>query len=165
MLRNLSLVLCLALAQITIGCATAPTPAPAPPDTRAADVQAIKTLEAAWMKDANTKDADKWASYFTDDGTGLYPGGPTLTGKAAIKSAMTPMLADPNFALSFQSDRTVASMGGDMVYSQGTYTLTMSNPKTKKPMTDKGKFLTVYMKQADGSWKAVSDTFNSDAKM
>ena len=50
-----------------------------------------------------------------------------------------------------------------MVYSQGTYTMTVSNQKTKKPMTDKGKFLTVYMKQADGSWKAVSDTFNSDS--
>jgi ketosteroid isomerase-like protein len=39
----------------------------------------------------------------------------------------------------------------------------MTNPKTKKPATDKGKYLTVYEKQADGSWKAVADTFNSDS--
>jgi ketosteroid isomerase-like protein len=30
-------------------------------------------------------------------------------------------------------------------------------------MTDKGKYLTVYTKQADGSWKAVADTMNSDS--
>lgn len=163
MLRNTSLIVCLALAVLTVGCAN--TPAPPPPDTRAADVQAVKDLEAAWAKDANTKDADKWASYFAEDGSGLYPGAGTLNGKAAIKAAMAPYFADPNFALAFQSNRTVASKSGDMVYSQGTYSMTMTDPKTKKPMTDKGKFLTVYAKQADGSWKAVADTFNSDSPM
>jgi len=163
MLRNTSLIGCLALAVLTVGCAN--TPAPTPPDTRAADVQAIKDIEAAWVKDAAAKDADKWASYFAEDGSGLYPGAGILNGKAAIKAAMAPMLADPNFSLTFQSTRAMASKGGDMVYSQGTYTMTMTNPKTKKPMTDKGKYLTVYTRQADGSWKAVADTFNSDSSM
>ena len=161
--RTTSLILCLALAVLTIGCATAP--APPPPDTRAADVQAIKDIEAAWVKDANTKDADKWASYYTEDASALFPGSATLNGKAAVKAAMAPFMADPNFSLTFQSTRAMASKGGDMVYSQGTYTMTMTNPKTKKPMTDKGKYLTVYTKQADGSWKAVADTFNSDSPM
>ncbi|HEV2493660.1 MAG TPA: SgcJ/EcaC family oxidoreductase [Terriglobia bacterium] len=164
MLRNSSLIGCLTLAALMAGCSNAPAPAP-PPDTRAADVQAVKDVEAAWLKDAATKDADKWASYFTEDGSGLYPGAATLDGKAAIKAAMVPYFADPNFSINFQSTRTVASKGGDMVYSQGTYSMTMTNPKTKKPMTDKGKFLTVYAKQADGSWKAAADTFNSDSLM
>jgi ketosteroid isomerase-like protein len=58
-----------------------------------------------------------------------------------------------------------ASKGGDMVYTIGTYTQTMTNPKTKKPMTDTGKYITIYTKQADGSWKAEADTFNSDLTM
>ena len=166
MSRYASLILCLTFAVIAVGCSNTPAAAPAPPpDTRAADVQAIKDLEAAWVKDANSKDPAKWANYFTDDGAGLYPGAPTVTGKAALQAAMTPYVTDPNFNLSFASDKTVASKGGDMVYSQGTYTMTITNPKTKKPMTDKGKFLTVYMKQPDGSWKAVADTFNSDSSM
>lgn len=166
-MRQTSLLLCLTLALLAIGCsnAPAPTPAPAPVDTRAADVQAVKDVEAAWAKDANSKDADKWASYFTDDGSGLYPGAATLKGKAAIKAAMMSYMADPNFSLSFQSDRAMAAKSGDMVYTEGAYTMTMTNPKTKKPMTDHGKFLTVYTKQADGTWKAVADTFNSDSAM
>ena len=157
-------ILCL----IAVACSTAPTPAAAPaapPDTRAADMQAIKDLETAWVKDAATKDAAKWASYFTDDGAGLYPGAPTVTGKEGLKAAIAPMLADPNFALTFSSTKMMASKGGDMVYSYGTYTMTMTNPKTKKPLTDHGKYLTVYTKQADGSWKAAADTFNSDSAM
>lgn len=160
--RYISLILCLALAAFGIACSTTPAP---PADTRAADVQAIKDVEAAWVKDVAAKDADKWASYFTEDGSGLYPGTPTLNGKAAIKAAMTPMFADPNFSLTFQSTRSIASKGGDMVYSQGTYVMTVTDPKTKKPVTDKGKYLTIYTKQPDGSWKAVADTFNSDSAM
>ncbi len=162
--RATSLTLAVILCLIGIGCSTAPTPAAAP-DTRAADVQAIKDVEAAWVKDAATKDAAKWASYFTDDGAGLYPGAPTVVGKDALKAAMTPMLADPNFALTFASTHAEASKGGDMVYSYGTYSMTMTNPKTKKPVTDHGKYLTVYTKQTDGSWKVVADTFNSDSAM
>jgi uncharacterized protein (TIGR02246 family) len=165
MLRNTSLILCLALVALAVACSNAPTPPTPPPDTRAADVQAVKDIEAAWVKDAATKDPDKWASYFAEDGSGLYPGAPTVNGKAAIKAAIAPFLADPNFSLTFQSTRAMASKGGDMVYSEGTYTMAMTNPKTKKVMTDKGKYLTVYTKQPDGSWKAVADTFNSDSPM
>jgi uncharacterized protein (TIGR02246 family) len=162
MLRNPLLMVCLCLTVLAVGCSNAPAP---PPDSRAADVQAVKDVEAAWVKDVRTKDPDKWASYFTDDGSGLYPGAGILNGKAAIRAAMAPMLADPNFSLTFQSTRAMASKGGDMVYSQGTYTMTITEPKTKKLMTDKGKYLTVFTKQADGSWKAVADTFNSDSPM
>jgi uncharacterized protein (TIGR02246 family) len=163
MLRYGCLIGCVALAALTLGCASAPPP-PAP-DTRDADMRAVKDVEAAWVKDTAAKDPEKWASYFADDGAGLYPGMALLNGKQAIKTAMTPVLADPNFALTFQSTRVEASKGGDMVYTQGTYTSTMTNPKTKKPMTEKGKYLTIYRKQADGSWKVVADTFNSDSGM
>ena len=147
---------------LTVGCSNTSAP---PPDTSAADLQAVKDVETAWVKDAASKDPDKWASYFTEDGSGLYPGGPTLNGRAAIKAAMAPLMTDPNFSLTFQSTRAMASKGGDMIYSQGTYVMTISDPKTKQPITDRGKFLTVYMKQPDGSWKAVADAFNSDSHM
>ncbi len=161
--RTTSLILCLALAVLGVACANAP--APPPPDTRASDVQAIKDIEAAWVRDIAAKDADKFANYFAEDGSALYPGAATLNGKAAVKAAMAMYFADPNFSLTFQSTRAMASKGRDMVYSQGTYTMTMTDPKTKKPMTDKGKFLTVYTKQADGSWKVAADTSNSDSTM
>ncbi|MBA2471329.1 MAG: hypothetical protein H0V41_03460 [Pseudonocardiales bacterium] len=44
---------------------------------------------------------------------------------------------------------------GDLAYSTGTYAFA-------NPPIDKGKFVDVWKKQADGSWKAVIDIFNSD---
>jgi ketosteroid isomerase-like protein len=35
--------------------------------------------------------------------------------------------------------------------------VTTSDPKTKKPLVEKGNYLTVYKKQADGSWKISND--------
>jgi uncharacterized protein (TIGR02246 family) len=162
MLRNTWLIVGLTLAGLAAGCSTASAP---PPDTRVADIQAVKDLEASAAKHANARDAEKWASFFAEDASGLFPGASTLNGRAAIKAMIEPLCADPNFSLSLQSTRAIASKGGDMVYSQGTYTMTMTDLKTKKPMTDKGKYLTIFTKQPDGNWKAVADTFNSDSPM
>jgi len=162
MLRKGCLIGCLALAVLAAACSNAPPPAP---DTREADLKAVKDVEGAWAKDVATKDPEKFAGYFADDGTALYPGMPVLNGKQAVKTAMTPVMADPNFSLTFQGAHAEASKGGDMVYTQGTYSATMTDPKTKKPMTDKGKYLTIYRKQADGSWKVAVDTYNSDSLM
>ena len=48
-----------------------------------------------------------------------------------------------------------------MAYVLGTYQLTMKDPQGN-PVNDHGKFVEVWRKQADGKWKAVADTFNSD---
>ena len=132
------------------------------PDTRDADIKAVKDVEAAWVNDIATKDVDKFASHYSDDASVLMPNAPIINGSDNIKVALKPMLADPNFALTFQSTRAEASKGGGFVYTVGTYSMTRSGPKDKTAVTETGKYLTVFKKQADGSWKAVADMMNSD---
>ena len=134
----------------------------APPDTHDADVKAIKDTEMAWMRDAGTKDVEKWVSYYTDDGVVLLPNAPAIAGKDNIRAAMKPMMADPKFALQFGSSKVDVSKSGDLAYAQGTYTMNMTDPNTKSPAMDRGKYLTVFKKQADGTWKAVEDMLSSD---
>ena len=148
--------------RIAAGCSKTPAPAP---DTRTADMQAVKEVEAAWLKDIAAKDVDKWCQLFCRGRLRAIPRGRDTVWKGGHQSGDGAVFRRSQFFMNFQSTRTMASKGGDMVYSQGTYTMTMTNPKTKKPMTDKGKYLTVYTKQADGSWKAVADTYNSDSSM
>ena len=113
--RNTSLAGCLVLAALTAACKTAPPPSP--PDTRAADLQAFNDVLAAWTKDMGTKDAGKYASYFAEDGCTLYPGAGIVCGREAIKAQWVPYLADPNFAMTFEGTRQMASKGGDMTWS------------------------------------------------
>src|SRR5262249_2005899 len=101
--------------------------APAPPDTREADARAIRDLEAAWTKDAAAKDVDKWANYMAEDSVVLEPNEPIVHGREKAKEMIKAMVADPNFAISFQPTQVDASKGGDFVYSVGTYSMTMSD--------------------------------------
>ena len=158
MLRFGSFPACILMFGLTTACTNSPAP-----DTREADVRAVRDVEAAWAKDIGTKDVEKFVAYYADDATLLMPNAPALNGKQAIRAALKPMLADPNFSLTFQDTRAEASKGGDIVYTTGTYMMTVSAPKKPKSVTtDKGKYLTVFRKQPDSSWKAVADMINSD---
>lgn len=142
------------------GCSETPAP---PPDTSAADLKTIKDGEIAWSADYGSKDLDKIVNHYADDATVMVPDKPAMTGKDAISNGIKEMLADKNMALSFTTATAQVAKGGDLAYTQGTYTLTMTNPKTKKAVTEKGKYLTVYKKESDGTWKAVEDINNADA--
>jgi uncharacterized protein (TIGR02246 family) len=152
----------LALAVILVGCKQAPPP-PAP-DTHDADVKAIRDLEAAAVQAFAAKDIDKLAAFYADDASVLLPDAPAINGIAAIKTAFKPFFADKNLTNTFASDKVDAAKSGDLGYSQGAYTMTFTDPKTKKVLTEKGKYVTVFQKQADGGWKAVADIINEDAR-
>jgi ketosteroid isomerase-like protein len=71
------------------------------------------------------------------------------------------MYQTPGFSLNWQPVKVEVAQSGDLGYTYGTYQLTMNDP-AGNPVTDRGKYITVWKKQADGSWKSVADMFNSD---
>jgi uncharacterized protein (TIGR02246 family) len=144
------------------GCNSAP-PAPATPAVDiAAEQGKIRDLESAWAAAALAKDLEKSVSFYADDAILLDPGAPAAKGKDAVRAVWKGMLADPNSKLIFASNRIEVSSSGDLATTTGSYNMTMTNPKTKKPVEDKGTYLTVYKKQADGSWKAIEDVASSE---
>jgi uncharacterized protein (TIGR02246 family) len=149
-----------ALAVLLFGCAQAPPPAP--PDTRAADEKAIRDLETAWVKEFAAKDMDKIVAHYADDGTVLLSNAPTMVGKDAIRAGMKDVIADPKFVLDLKTVKVDVSKD-DLAYSQGTYSVTGTDPKTKKVMAETGRYVEVYKKQADGSWKIVEDINSPEA--
>jgi uncharacterized protein (TIGR02246 family) len=160
---NIVKVMPLLLLAFQIGCTQAPAPAPAPPDTRAADEKTIRDGEVAWVKDFAAKDMDKIVAHYADNGTVLMPDAPIMAGKDAIRAGMKDVVTDPKFSLDLVTGKVEVSSGGDLAYSQGSYTVTATDARTKKLTTEKGKYVEVYKKQADGSWKIVEDINNADA--
>jgi len=151
----------LVLAVILNGCKQAPLPLA--PDTHDANVKAIRDLEAAQVQAFANKDVDKSGAYYDDSASAFFPDVPVVTGAAAIEVAFKPFFADKNFSLAFAADKVEVAKSGDLGYSQGAFTMTMTGPKTKKVLTEKGKYVTVFKKQTDGGWKAVADIFNENA--
>jgi len=107
-MQRLFLIPFVSLVLLLTGCSQAPLPAP---DTREADVKAIKADGEQWQKDFAAKDADKLVSHYTDDVVVMNPGQPAIKGKEAARAAMKPMLSDPAFKLTFKIG---TRQGGDI---------------------------------------------------
>jgi len=130
---------------------------PAPPDTREADIKAITDLEDSWSKVIGTKDTDKFASYYAPDASLYVTGLPAMHGAEDISKGLKAFMADPNFSSTFKTSRVHVARSGDLACSEGTYAQTATDPASKKKVSEKGNYVTCWMKQADGNWKAVAD--------
>lgn len=125
-------------------------------DTASIEKQ-IRDLETQWGKDYDSKDAEGLAGHYADDAAIANPGAPLATDTATRREAISGFVSDPALDMKFESDRIEVAGSGDLASSRGHYTMTYTDPATKKPKTENGNYLTVYKKQADGSWKALED--------
>jgi ketosteroid isomerase-like protein len=141
---------------VLFGC----TPA-APPDTRAADEAAIRKADADWVKAAQTKQADAWVAFYSDDAAVLPPNDKLATTREAIHKSVAALLGLPGLAIGWQPVKVEVARSGDLGYAYGAYQLTFTDPKGKT-ITDTGKNVEVWRKQSDGGWKCIVDTWNSD---
>ena len=131
--------------------------AAAPAADPKADEKAIKDVEAASLADWKAKKADGVASHYAPDATFYDSGQAPVTGHDKVQEAATTFLKDPNFSIDFTNKDTIVAGSGDMGYTKGTYQVTYTDPKTKQKASEDGRYITIFRKQADGSWKAVED--------
>lgn len=117
---------------------------------------AVKSVEAEMLAAFHAKDAPKLSSYFASDALLAVPGR-TVQGTDAINKANAEDLNDPAFKLNFTNERTDVAQSGDLAYTSGSFQVTFTNTQTKKVESQTGTYVTVFRKQADGSWKAVAD--------
>ncbi len=127
-----------------------------------ADAKVIQDNEVQWNQDLVSKDVDKLMSHYADDAVLMGPGMPPSSGKDAIRTVMKEMVSDPAMSLKFRASKIEVANSGDIAYTRGSYTMTMTDPQTNQVVNDHGSFLTTYRKQADGTWKAVSDIASSE---
>ena len=104
------------------------------------------------------KDAAKVNSYYAPDAViATTPGRPAAKDGRAVSKAIKDDIADPNFKMSLSNEKTEVAGSGDLAYRRGTFNITFTNPQTKQAENAVGTYLTVFRKQAGGSWKVVED--------
>ena len=126
-----------------------------------ADEVALKSLDDEWSKTVGSRDVEKMVSYYSDDAIVMLPNIPTLTGKEAIRNLWKSMLESRTFSGGWKATKVEVARSGDLAYISGDYEFTEQDDGGK-PITDKGKYVAVWRKQSDGSWRCVADMFNSD---
>jgi len=122
------------------------------------DEAALRQAFVIEMKAANAADAAGWASLYTQDAIVLRPHAPAVQGREAIQQWLATLPPISN-----AKGEGVEVMGyGDLAYLRGSYSMTFSIPGVPVPIDEQGKFLQIYRKQSDGSWKMTREIYNSD---
>ena len=133
----------------------------APKADAPADVAAIKAMATAWGQAQTAGDAATLSDQYADDAVRLDPNAPMKMGKEAIHSALRAYFGQyRDEAVDVAEDVRVI---GDLAFARGTYK-GKSTPKVPGAavIEDKGKWVDVYQRQPDGSWKMIVDIWNSD---
>src|SRR5438874_638089 len=123
--------------------------------------QDLRDLDAKWSAAAGAKDIDKTVSYYSEDAIVMPPNAPSATTRETIRSAWKEMLTSPGAAIRWKATKVEVAKAGDLAYVSGTYEETMTDA-SGKPVKDHGKYVEIFKKQADGTWKVVADIWNSD---
>src|SRR5262245_56385548 len=161
MRRPLFPVLAFALVAAARCSPPAPPPLQPPPDEHAAAEAAIRAADDDWAKSAADNNMDAWMSHYTDDAAVLPPNEPMAVGREAARKSIGAFLATPALKVTWKTSKVEAAKSGELGYSYGTYEMTFKDAKGKA-LSDHGKYLEAWRKQADGSWKCVADMFSSD---
>jgi ketosteroid isomerase-like protein len=129
-------------------------------DRQATEAQ-LRTLDEQWSATAACNDLDGTLAFYSDDAVLLPPNAPIATDKKSIRESWAGLLG-PNTAISWKWSKVKVAQLGELAYIYGSYKLAISASSQSSAMNDKGKFLEVWKKQANGKWKCIVDTYNSD---
>ncbi len=121
---------------------------------------AIRRLDAEFMRTINTKDAGGLVSaFYAQNAVVMPPNQPMVKGRKQIQAFFQGLIDQGLSRLLIKT--TNIESAGDLAYGRGTYSLEIT-PPDGSPVHDAGKYVVVYRRQRDRSWKAVLDIYNSD---
>jgi len=113
-------------------------------------------LEAEFAQAVAQRGRAAFVTYFADDGVELEEGGGIATREDLRKEPAWPDGA----TLAWVPVRGDMAGSGDLGYTYGNYVFTTKD-KEGKAISHYGKYMSVWKKQKDGSWKVVVDMGNT----
>jgi uncharacterized protein (TIGR02246 family) len=125
------------------------------------DIEANKKLVEQWDEAFNKSDLDALSSLYTIDAIRMQPNEPVLNGREAIRASFKSYF-DQNETILDDNKAVEVTIAGDYAIAHGNYTSDYKPKSGGTPVHDEGKWVSIRKRQADGSWKAVMDIWNSD---
>jgi uncharacterized protein (TIGR02246 family) len=126
----------------------------------AREAQQLLEIDRAWAQIAATGNMpDSVLSFWAEDARVVLAGEPVFQGKAAIREMLTDMASVPGFHVTWTPEGAEVSVAGDFAYTFGSNEFTAPD-STGELMTTKGRYITVWRKEADGRWRCVMDYTN-----
>lgn len=120
--------------------------------------KAIEEMNVKFGDAVRKGDAASLASFYTEDAVILPPDSGMLRGRENVEAFWNGVF---QMGVKDAELTVVEVMGsGDFVYEIGKYNMTITS-EAQEPVQQKGKYLVVWKKAADGSWKLHVDIWNA----
>ena len=129
-------------------------------DTKA-ESEKLMQISREWSQSAGARNVEKTLSYWADDALVISGGEATIKGKQAIRQMVEGSLKNPGFSISWEPQSAEISKSGDLGYLVEDTKITVTD-STGKAVIRRYQGLTIWKKQADGSWKDVVDVLSPE---
>ncbi|MCU1462200.1 MAG: Ketosteroid isomerase-like protein [Acidimicrobiales bacterium] len=117
----------------------------------------VEAGEKQWLEAFNGGDAAGVAQHYEENARLMPPNAPIQQARAAIEAYVKEFVAtEAQLAFTLLTVHETP----DLSVAVGTYAMTIPVPGGD-PQQDEGKFVEVWRRQSDGSWKIAEDVFNS----
>ena len=129
-----------------------------------AEKAAIEIMLADWVEVTNQggeAGADGYAAFVTEDAVFLPPNEVRIDGRAGVREMILPFTLAEDFSIDWKATSIEVSADGKLAYTNGVFEYSLKDA-AGNPVSDKGKFVDVFKKQADGSWKCSLGMWSSD---
>lgn len=121
-------------------------------------VAAIQEIWTNYSKAATSGDAALWLSLWDENGIQMPPDMPARPKKVLNEAMPKAFAAIKMHTMSITAEEITVM--GDYAYCRGVYT--SDRTVGGQLLKIDGKFLTIFRRQPDGSWKIYRDCFNSN---
>ncbi len=132
------------------------------PDLQAAK-EAMLRADREFSRVTGERGLEGFTSFLADDVATLRPDSPILKGKQAMAARWAPLLNDPTVRIEWHPLMAEVAASGDFGYTVGTYRITRGNSESPGSTVGSGKYVTIWRRQADGSWKVAFDSGVEDS--
>ncbi|KPK55811.1 MAG: hypothetical protein AMS21_13250 [Gemmatimonas sp. SG8_38_2] len=132
-------------------------------DTSAADVQAVQQLMVDLDASIAAGDLEGFLSFLADDFVDMPPNEPSLIGKQALRAHHEPLFAAFRFAVRHEEIETHAF--DDVVIQRGAGVGEVTPKAGGDPIVLDQKYLFVFRRQDDGSFKLWRAIFNDNTSV
>lgn len=119
----------------------------------------IERLGRQWEEAANTGQVERLMEVYAPDAVILPPGGPTIEGSETIRELFRQEFERFDTKIAYTTQKI--EVEGDMAYRRGRYVWRGTPRGAPGPAVETtNKFLEVWRRQPDGSWRITVDIWN-----
>ncbi|UCC84449.1 MAG: DUF4440 domain-containing protein [Gemmatimonadota bacterium] len=121
------------------------------------DVAAITSASQAWAEALEGNDHAALIAFGTQDAVTMPPNMPAFQGMPATEEFLASFTVTD-----FSVTRLEIDGRGDLAFERASYVISVVPEGLTEPTTNRGKYLNIWRKQADGSWLLAINIWNSD---